>query len=238
VAGARILPATATRITVEGFYKRYANYPVSARNGISLANLGGDFAVLGNEAVRSTGLGPSYGVEFLSSRSSPKTSTASWPTRCTAASSPARTGPVHRVGLGQPPPGVVHGRLPVSAQLGTGGAVPLPGRPALHPVDSVATLRDYPVTGATVLDYSQLNTQRLSPFNALDVRLDKKWNFKGWFLNVFLDVQNLYNSANPDAPSYTLARDDEGNVLSPAQLFGLPPGDSAVVPTIGLIVEF
>lgn len=62
----------------------------------------------------------------------------------------------------------------------------------------------------------------------------KKWNFKSWFL----DVQNICNSANPDAPAYTPARDDEGNVLAPAQLFGVPPGDSAVVPTIGLIVEF
>jgi hypothetical protein len=70
------------------------------------------------------------------------------------------------------------------------------------------------------------------------VRLDKKWNFKGWFLDVFLEVQNLYNSVDPEAPSYTLARDDEGNVLSPAQLYGLPPGESTVVPTIGLIVEF
>ena len=43
VAGLEWLPAPATRFTLEGFYKKYANYPVSVRDGISLANLGGDF---------------------------------------------------------------------------------------------------------------------------------------------------------------------------------------------------
>jgi hypothetical protein len=133
VAGLEFLPATATRFTVEGFYKRYANYPVSARNGISLANLGGDFAVLGNEAVRSTGPGPVVRGEFLVQQKLTKNFYGILAYTLYRSQFTGRTGAGYRVGLGQPPPGFVHGRLPVSAQLGTGGAVPLPGRPALHP---------------------------------------------------------------------------------------------------------
>lgn len=63
VTGFEFLPSNALRFTLEGFYKQHANVPVSLRNGISLSNLGGDFSVLGNEAVTSTGKGRAYGVE-------------------------------------------------------------------------------------------------------------------------------------------------------------------------------
>jgi outer membrane receptor protein involved in Fe transport len=63
-AGVEYLPFKATRITVEGFYKWYDNYPVSNRDSISLANLGGDFGVIGNEDISSIGRGRTYGVEI------------------------------------------------------------------------------------------------------------------------------------------------------------------------------
>ncbi|MFT6941815.1 MAG: hypothetical protein ACJASN_003317, partial [Cyclobacteriaceae bacterium] len=49
VAGIEYLVGPSARITVEGFYKKYENYPVSLTDSVSLANLGGDFSVLGNE---------------------------------------------------------------------------------------------------------------------------------------------------------------------------------------------
>jgi len=239
VAGLEFLPSTATRVTVEGFYKRYGNYPVSVRNGISLANLGGDFAVLGNEAIRSVGLGRSYGVEFLLQQKLTKNfyGILAYTLYRSRFSGEDRGRLVPSAWDNRHLVSFTGGyKFPRNWELGTRFRYQ-GGRP-YTPVDSVATLRDYAATGATVLDYSQLNARRLSAFNALDVRLDKKWNFKGWFLNVFLEVQNLYNSADPEAPSYTLARDDNGTVIDPAQLYGLPPGDSTVVPTIGIIVEF
>jgi hypothetical protein len=53
------------RFTAEAYYKRYSNYPFSLRNQISLANLGGDFGVIGAEPVDSRGKGKTYGIEFL-----------------------------------------------------------------------------------------------------------------------------------------------------------------------------
>ena len=60
-----LVPEKSRRFTAEVFYKKYSNYPSSVRNGISLANLGADFGVIGNEAVQSNSEGRAYGVEFL-----------------------------------------------------------------------------------------------------------------------------------------------------------------------------
>ena len=56
------------RFTAEAYYKRYSNYPFSLRNQISLANLGGDFGVIGNEPVDSRGFGETYGFEILAQK--------------------------------------------------------------------------------------------------------------------------------------------------------------------------
>ena len=68
VAGIEYLPNDGLRFTAEGFYKKYNNVPVSVRNGISLANLGSDFNVLGNEAVNTNGKGNAYGLEFFAQK--------------------------------------------------------------------------------------------------------------------------------------------------------------------------
>jgi len=63
--GFEFLPNDGLRFTVERFYKQYANVALAARDGISLANLGTDFTVLGNEAVNTNGKGKAYGIEFF-----------------------------------------------------------------------------------------------------------------------------------------------------------------------------
>ena len=50
-------------ISVEGFGKFYSKYPALTNKGISLANLGGDFGVVGDEPATSTSLGKTYGLE-------------------------------------------------------------------------------------------------------------------------------------------------------------------------------
>src|SRR5690606_31676806 len=68
VGGIEFRPNISSRITVEGFNKLYANYPTSTTTGISLANLGADFGVIGNESITSTSKGRAYGLEFLYQR--------------------------------------------------------------------------------------------------------------------------------------------------------------------------
>ena len=39
-------------------------------------------------------------------------------------------------------------------------------------------------------------TQRFDPFHSLDVRFDRRWDFNGWSLITYLDIQNIYNNKN------------------------------------------
>ena len=39
-------------------------------------------------------------------------------------------------------------------------------------------------------------TQRFDPFHSLDVRFDRRWDFDGWSLITYLDIQNIYNNKN------------------------------------------
>ena len=46
-------------------------------------------------------------------------------------------------------------------------------------------------------DFSQYNEgPRLPTFHALDLRIDRRWSFRGWQLDVYLDVQNVYGRNN------------------------------------------
>ena len=47
----------ASKISIEGFLKKYSQYPISVIDGVSLANKGADFEVLGNEEIVSNGVG-------------------------------------------------------------------------------------------------------------------------------------------------------------------------------------
>jgi TonB family protein len=68
----------------------------------------------------------------------------------------------------------------------------------------------FPITGAKY-DTDRDNYQpryaatadRLAPFHRLDLRIDKTWTFDDFFLSVYLDVQNVYNAANPESRQYS-----------------------------------
>src|SRR5690606_14893310 len=64
VLGTQYLPKTSLRFTLEGFYKKYSNYPVSEQTGVSLANLGNDYGSIGSEKLLSIGKGQTYGIEL------------------------------------------------------------------------------------------------------------------------------------------------------------------------------
>lgn len=65
VAGFEYNTKINTKITLEGFYKLYDKYPFALRDSISLANLGGDYGVIGNEPVSSINKGRAYGLEVM-----------------------------------------------------------------------------------------------------------------------------------------------------------------------------
>ncbi|MCR5889417.1 TonB-dependent receptor [Hymenobacter sp. J193] len=250
VAGLEFLPAATTRFTLEGFYKKYSHYPVSVRDGISLANLGGDFAALGNEAVQSTGLGRAYGAELFFQQKLTRKIFA-------VASFTAFRSEFSGVD-GQFRPTAWDSRFLASALLGRkfskgwemGFKYRFAGGSPYTPFDLEASQASYLAVGRGVLDYSRLNTVRLGNFQQFDFRLDKKFNWRRTSIDLFLDVQNAFLIANPSTPSYTFQRTadnsgfqtTDGQPIRPDGSNGLPillqDDDPTVTPTIGFILEF
>jgi hypothetical protein len=118
------------------------------------------------------------------------------------------------------------------------------------PFDLLNSRINYLTQGVGQLDNSQYNTLRLDPFNSSDVRIDKKWNFSRFTLNLFMDVSNWYGSKIAGRPEYTFERNADGSSFStadgkPIKTDGsnaipviLPNISSISTPTIGFIVEF
>ncbi|MEL6141989.1 MAG: hypothetical protein AAFU67_10260 [Bacteroidota bacterium] len=103
------------------------------------------------------------------------------------------------------------------------------------PLNEEATLDVYPA----VVDYNRLGGERLNAFSQLDIRIDKKWNFKNLSLDLYLEVQNLLNQPPADEPRYGLVRDESGNIVEPNRLEVVntdPEGQ--ILPTIGAVLNF
>lgn len=250
VAGVEYLPNDGLRFTAEGFYKDYANVPVSISKGISLANLGGDFNVLGNEAVVTNGKGRAYGFEFFAQKKLTnkffgilsytfyRSEYAGLDNKLIASAWDNRH--LLTITWGY--------KFPRNIELGLkfryqGGA-------PYSPFDDVASKANYLSLGQGIVDYARLNTRRLGGFNSGDVRIDKKWNFKKMTIDLFLDVTNWYIAKNPAIPTYTFRRNANNTAFLttnglPINMNGsnaipilLSNDDPQVTPTLGFIIEF
>lgn len=250
VAGLEYLPGAATRFTLEGFYKNYANYPVSVRDGISLANLGGDFNALGNEAVTSTGQGHAYGAEaFFQQKLSGKlfaiVALTAFRSEFTGRDGVYRPTAWDSQFLGSALLGYQLGRgWELGAKYRVGGGSPY------TPYDEAASRASYQAVGQGIRDFRQLNTLRLNNFQQLDLRLDKKISLRRLSFDFYIDVQNALLTKPVAPPTYAFERladnsgyrTTDGQALRPdgsnAVPILLPAGDALVVPTVGFIVEF
>lgn len=237
VLGLEYLVTPSARFTLEGFYKRYDNYPVSITDGVSLANLGGDFSVLGNEPISSVGLGRTYGLEFLYQKKFTNNYYAIlaytlYRSEYTAFDEeqflPSAWDSRHLL--------TFTGGYKFGNNWELSSRMRLIGQTPFAPVDEVATLANYP---SIIRDYSQLGSVRLDTFNQVDVRIDKKWNFKNWTLDVFLEVQNILGQSIPEEPTFGLDRDASGNEIIPRTLIRIRDIDNSnILPSIGLVIDF
>ena len=242
-----LVPEKNRRFTAEAFYKKYTNYPSSIRNGISLANLGADFGVIGNEPVESNADGRAYGMEFLvqqrlfndfygiaaltlvrSEFTNPNTEgfiSSSWDNRFIVSLTAGK-------------------RFGKNWEIGTrwrflGGTPYTP-----FDLEESSLISNWDLRNSGILDFTQINAIRLNPFHQLDVRIDKKYFFKNWNLNWYFDIQNVYNFQAEQPPILIPVRDDSGTILvdpvDPTRyqlkLINNPAG--SILPTIGIIIEF
>ncbi len=259
VGGLEWLPNSTIRVTAEGFIKKYNDYPVSLATGVSLANFGGDFGVLGNERITSTGQGRTSGFELLFQQRLTKNfygifAYTYYNSKFSGTNQqliPSAWDNRHLVSF--------TGGYRLGKNWEIGLRFRYQGGAPYTPFDNQQSLDNYYFLSAPTLDYSKINQERLAAFNAADLRIDKKYNFKKWTLNLFLDVQNFYNSKNPTAPSFTLKRNPDesfatttGDPYNPG-VFGdpsapnnrqkgipviLPNTSGSRLPSIGFVVEF
>ena len=245
IAGFDYRPMEKVRMTLEGFYKGYEYYPFSIADGLSTASKGTNFGQIGDELIESTGKGRAYGVEFLTKIMEMKklnlTATytyfrseftdvngkyvsSSWDTK-------------HLFNM------IASYKLPKNWNVAirwrfVGGA-------PYTPIDEDNSKKKnvWKVTNQAVLDYKNFNSIRLPNAHQLDMRIDKEFYFKNWVLNLYTDIQNVYNFKTQGVPIYTNL-DTNGTVISD------PNGDNTkqglrtidsfggnILPTIGIIIK-
>ncbi|NEU09919.1 TonB-dependent receptor [Flavihumibacter sp. R14] len=236
-----------TRFTVEGFYKYYDQYPIInvLGNDIPLANLGADFGVIGNRPVTGFTIGRSYGAEFLAQQRLNKGFygifaltlfksefqdkndvyvPSSWDTRYIVSMTGGK---------------LLKKNWEIGAKLRLSGGSPY----SPYDIETSSLKSNYSVYPQGIQDYDQLNENRLGNFHQLDLRVDKKYPFQKFSLNVYLDIQNLTYNKYKLQPILLLDRSADG----------LPqddPADTAryktklidnengnILPTIGVIIE-
>ncbi len=237
VAGLEYNVTPASRFTVEGFLKRYAQYPVSLQDGVSLANKGGGFEVLGNEAISTVGAGETSGLEFLFQQKLAKQFYGVFAYTYFFSKFSGLDG-LYR-------PSVWDSRHLLSFS----GGYKLPrnwelsarwryaGKNPYVPTNVEASTLAYP---EIILDYDRLGEVKLDPFNQADIRIDKKWNFKKLSFNLYFEIQNFLAQPNQTPEEYGLNRDIEGNVIVPQSLVvvNTSEGNNTPLPSFGFVLYF
>lgn len=224
------------RLTIEAFRKVYNQYPVSVLDGVSLANKGADFEVLGNEAIIDSGSGLSQGVEVLFQQKLSNNFYGIFAyTLFSSKFSGLETGKLPSLWDSGSLITFTGGyKLPknweLSARYRYAGSTPY------APTDVSATLTTYP---KIVLDYSRLGQDRLTSFKQGDIRLDKKWNFDKLSFNFYIELQNFLSQDITRPDEFSLARNANGNLITPRELIKIEREDrNTPLPSFGLVFDF
>ena len=235
------------KISLEGFYKKYNHYPVSQLTGISLANVGADYGIIGNEPVNFTGKGKSYGAELFIQQKLWKnfygwlayTYVRSYFSNADGTYAPSSWDQVHLLNL------ILGKRFKKNWEAGM--KLRYSGGSPYTPYDTdLSSLKSYwDVSGKGFIDYDRINTLRIPSNYQVDFRVDKKWFYKKWSLNLYFDMQNATQATTTGVPILTVERNTDG---TPKEITGSNPpryqtkmidnNFKTFVETIGIIIEF
>jgi hypothetical protein len=245
VGGFEFLPTRATKITIEGFYKDYFNYPFSVIDSVAIGSKAADFGVFGDEEVLSNARGRSYGLELLyrEQRFKGLNIILSYTFVKSEFKDVRNDGYIpsawdnrHLINI------TATRKLPRNWDIGakwrfSGGA---PFTPFDLDLSSRKDAWDLQRLG--YFDYSRFNTERLPAFHQLDMRVDKQYFFDRFSLMFYLDIQNLYNFQSQLSPN--LLREEgkpsfiDENGIERYELKQLSNPTGTVLPTIGIMFEF
>ncbi len=245
IGGVEFRPRQNVMFSVEGFLKQYSDYPFSVKDSVSLANLGADFGVIGNEEVESVSKGRAYGVEFQSRIASSNRFNlnlsytwvrsefedkkgdyfvSSWDSRHVLVLTSTK-------------------KLKREWQIGSrwryvGG---LPYTP--YDLDRSTLIEAWNLNGGPYLNTGAWNTRRFDPFHQLDVRVDKTYYLNKITAKFYIDIQNLYSFKNQDQDILVREQNANGQFVTTDNgtryvLERVENTSGTVLPTIGIILQF
>lgn len=251
VAGTEYRPNEKSKITVEGFYKTYSDYPFSITDSVAISSKGSDFGTFGDEEVRPIGKGRSYGLEFYLRH------TDIFGTNVLLSYTWVRSEFEDYFGTYIPTAWDNKHLLNITAtrnfknnwDMGfkyrfAGGAPYTP-----DDVDKSSNVLAWEIQQRAYPDYNQFNSQRLQAFSQLDFRIDKSYYFDKWSLMLYVDIQNILNS-KVDTPDILIVATDENgqkiieNPEAPIENqsyqmdYIKTDGVGTILPTIGIMIEF
>ncbi|MBS3769563.1 MAG: TonB-dependent receptor [Bacteroidales bacterium] len=253
VGGIQFLPDDESKISIEGFYKNYNDYPYSLDDSISIANKGDDFGSYGDEEVKSVAEGRAYGLELLFRHQNlfdinmilsytyvrSEFRELNNQLEVTSNYIPSSWDNRHLLKL------TATREFKNNWQLGMKWR--FVGGSPYTPLDrqKSAQIAAWDARGRAYPDYDRLNSKRLNPFHQLDLRVDKQYFFDNWSLMLYFDVQNVYDFTADEPPVFIRKTNEEGEPLvepnNPGRyvLKQLDLETSGnILPSLGIIVEF
>jgi len=246
IGGFTIRPNNNSVISIEGFYKIYANYPFSVSDSLVLAFKPVDFGVLGDEEITSVGEGHAYGFEVLSQNRF----NGNWNLTIsyTYAISEFKDNIGEYVSTSWDNKHIFI--ITTTKKFDNDWAIGLKWRFAgglpytPYDLDLSSNIVAWDLNNRPYFDYSQLNSLRFKPFHQLDLRIDKSFNFKNSSLKFYIDIQNAYNFKSGSQDIYTILDINGNKQFDPENsdkylLRRIPSeGSGTIVPTIGIIIDF
>ncbi len=246
VAGLDYISKDNLKLNFETFYKYYNQYPFTVNEKISLANLGSDFGVVGNEEVISNSVGRAYGFELFAQQKlirgfygimtytfvrsefrniDGKFIPSSWDSR-------------HIFNV------VVGKSLAHAWEVGVKWKYSLGMPYTPYNFNATRLIANWDVNHLGVYDWSKLNTLRMAAFHELDIRIDKKYYKRKLTFDFYVDIQNVYNFKIKLPPYINVLSDSKGiPIIDPndntrylAKYIDSTAGN--LLPTIGIIVAF
>jgi hypothetical protein len=244
VGGVEYNRTSNSKLSVEGFWKGYANYMFSVRDSVSLASKGADFGTFGDEEVTSTSDGRAYGLELLMREKNLRGF------NIILSYTFVRSEFIERGNEWVPSAWDNRHLFNLLVQKSyknwdAGFRWRFVGGTPYTPFDvEYSSYKEVWNTNFRgYIDYARYNQARLSAAHQLDIRVDRQFYFDKWSLMLYMDIQNAYNFKSESAPVYILERDANGLPLSdPAdpsryKLKELRIQGGVVLPSIGIIIE-
>ncbi len=248
VTGFDWIPNIDSKLSLEGFFKYYQDYPFSVRDSVSISSKSSDFGTFGDEEVLSESTGRSYGLELLYRnkdlfglnvilsytlfKSEFKDNKGGY--------TPTSYDNRHLLNL------TLRREIANNWEIGLKWRF-VGGRPYTpYNVTKSELVNAFNARGQAYPDYSRFNEFRLAPFHQLDLRIDRQFFFDNWSFMLYVDVQNVYDFQSDEQDILVrklnengepiITKGDDGKLRYELNRIE-SEGAGTILPTIGIIVE-